>query len=150
MGHLPRLRRDRPVDEREPAVERARKESGILVLRRHQRTVPLERLEVARRSEPDERPGARVTGVHDHVLVAAERDAGILDPVALRLGLDIGEQAPVDVDRPPLEPVGAARDAEVRQPGPVLDADEQQRLAVDSRRAGVEDGIDGVRPVVRR
>ena len=120
---------DRAVDEGPAPVELAREEGRVLVLGRHQHAAPLVRAEVAGGREADERAAARVAGVDDHVLVAAPGDPRVLDAEALRLRLDVGQQAPVGVDRPVLETVGAAGNAEMGEPGAVLDAREQERLA---------------------
>ncbi len=77
------------------------------------------------------------------------RDPRILDPESFLLRLDLGKQAPVGLDNPVRQAVGTAGDAEVGEACTVLDADEQQRLAFEACRTGVEDGVDGVRPVGR-
>jgi hypothetical protein len=138
------------VDQAPAAVELTGKERRVLVLRRHQDSVPLVGAEVARRCEAHQRAVVREAGVDDHVLVAAARDARVLDTEPLRVRLEIGQEAAVGVDNPVGEAVGAARHAEVREARAVLDADEQERLAFELRRRGVEDRVHHVRPIVGR
>ena len=67
-----------------------------------------------------------------------QRDPRVLDPEPFRVRFDVGQESPVGVDRSSREPVGAAGDGEMGEAGAVLDAGEQQRLAVE---AGLTPGL---------
>jgi hypothetical protein len=137
------------VDQRPAAVELAREQRGVLVLRRHDDASPLIRAEVPRGREADKGAHVRVARVHDHVLVAAGRDPRVLDPEPLRLRLDLRQQPPVGLDDPVRQAVGAAGHAEMGEARAVLDADEQEGLAAEPGDAGIEDRVDRVWPLGR-
>jgi hypothetical protein len=139
----------RPVDQGPAAAESTREQRGVLVLGRHEHPAPLERRKVAGRRQADERAGTRITGVNDHVLVIAQRDPRILDSKPLRVRREIWKKTTIRIDRPVGQAVRATGNAEMGEAGAILHADEEDRLLAEPGDAGIEDGVDGVRPVGR-
>src|SRR5690606_4415944 len=108
----------------------------------------LEGLEILRRGERHERPAARERGIRDDpaLLLLEIRDPRILDaPDLLAVRLRRRQQRRLRIDSPSAEAVGAARYGEVRESATILDAEQQNGLAVDDRGGGIE---DAVRPVI--
>ena len=79
----------------------------------------------------------------------SQTDARVLEAPLLALDPVGRSEQRLRVDRPAVDAVGGARDGEVRDPAQVLDAREEDGLAVDDRRRRVEDGVDRIRPVGR-
>ena len=146
----PRRHGPRTVEQRVAPAEALGEQGGVLVLGRKQHAAALVRPEVGRGCQTDERPARRVARVDDQVLAVELRDPWILDPAALGLRLEVGQEGSVGIDGPPAEPVGASSDPEIRVPRVVLDPDEEQRLATDHHGRRIEDGVHPPRPLNRR
>ena len=144
-------RSHRPVHEGEVAIHATRQERGILVIRLHGEPQPLERDEVLGQGE--RHAGAALAERRERHGIGAqfldEGDAGILDsPELLWMVLRIREQRRHGIDDPAVHAIRRACRAQMRVPATILDAAEQQRCTVrESRRTGIEHGVDCVRPV---
>ena len=146
VRRVPRRRRDGTVDHRPAPVELAREERRVLVLGGISTPRRSYDPEVAGGREADERAAVGVPGVDDQVLVAAHGDAGILDAEALGLRVERRQHAPLRVDHPVGEAVGAPRRAEVGEARSVLDANQEHGLVAHATDPGIEDRVDGRGP----
>ena len=144
--------RRRAVDEGPAAVDPARKERRVLVLRWHRRAEPGERPEVAGDGQRHERAAPAEGRIRDCPFLALGQpgDPRILDtPDFLREVLGVGHEGRLGVDVPSGPAVVAARDREVRDAPKILDAQQQDALAVDRGRRGVEHRVRPIRDVRR-
>ena len=142
------VQRARAMDEQPATVEAAREERRVLVLRA---ASPGPSRRKVRKSvvvgQRDERPAPAVGRVGDDevALLGQPRDARVLDPPELlRVALGCRAQAGLGVDDPVREAVLAAGDRQVGDAAAILDAQEQDRLAVDERSARIEDAVGRV------
>src|SRR3982074_2308056 len=79
---------NRSMDKCPATAELPRKECGVFVFGRHDRAVAVEAPEIAGHREGDQRPGARVSGVRDGILIQRREvhDARVLpSPQLLRV-----------------------------------------------------------------
>ena len=135
----------RAVEHHPAAVDPVRQKRGVLVLGLPDDPVALDRREVLGGGEIDRRPRGAVRRAGDRP--AAELgdpdDARVLEPPLLALDVDGGREQRLGVDRPAVDAVRGARDGEVRDPPAVLDAREQNGLAVDEAAAGLKTALTG-------
>ena len=124
---------DRPMDEREVAVDAARQERRVFVVGLHDEAVALERAKVVGERERDARPALAERGVGDRVFaeLVDERDARIFDaPKLFGIVLGIGRSVGCSSIDPAVDAVLRARRAQMRVAAAIFDAAEEQRRAV--------------------
>ena len=124
----------------------------VLVLRLPDDPVALDGREVLGRREEDGGAGRAVDGAGDDpaLELGDEDDARVLEAPLLALDSVGRSEQRLRVDRPAVDPVAGAGDGEVRDAGQVLDAGEQDgRRRSSCAAAGLNDGVDGIRPVLR-
>ena len=139
-----------PVKEHPAALDPVREERGVLVVRLSDDAAPLDAREVLCRREENGWARGSVGGAGDDpaVELVDPDDARILESPLLARGPARGEQR-LGIDRPVADAVRRTGDSQVRDPPTVFDPGEQDGLAVDDRGGRVEDGVDGIGPVLR-
>ena len=138
------------VDHDPAAVEQAREERRVLVVRRHHRAQPPHFAEVLGHCQRHERPAVAVRGVGDRPFLAVRQvhQARILAaPDLLRMSRVRREQRRL-VHPPVPHSVEAASYLEAGDSPEVLDPQQQDGLVADPRGAGVEDRVCRIRDVV--
>jgi len=116
--------RRRTVDKRELSVDPTRQERGVLVVRLHDETAPLEIAEVSGEGQRDARAAFGEGGVRDGVPAELldPRDPGVFDsPELFRMILGVGPERRLVVDDPSVHAVRRSRRTQVRMPASVLD-----------------------------
>ena len=119
------------MDKCPATAELPRKECGVFVFGRHNRAVALEAPEITGHREGDQRPGARVSGVRDGILIQRRElhDARVLhSPQLLRVLLGRWGKGRLRVNLPVGDAVETSGGGQVRDTPPVLDSHEQERL----------------------
>jgi hypothetical protein len=137
------------VDQRPSSIEGRREKCGVLVLGRLQDVASLPLHEVTRLGQTYERPSGGVSDIDDEVLVTDTGDPRVLDPPVLLETVRAWLQPPNRVDLPTRQPVFTGRRDKRGEAGAVLDAQQQQRSAIDDCGARVEHRVDHVGEVVR-
>ena len=137
------------MDECPAAVEGRREQRRVLVLGRLQHTHPFPADEVSCLRQTHERSGGGVADIDDVVLLADAGDPWVLDTPVLLETVRHRLETPDLVDLPSRQSVLTGRDDQGGQTGAVLDAQEEQRSAVDDRGAGIEHCVDHSREALR-
>ena len=125
------------------------KQRRILVLRRDDDPDPLDAVEVFGGREEHRRARVTVGGARDHVLPELFHPDGarVLEAPFLSVAPFERREQRLPVDLPPVNAVGRPGDGQMRDSRACLDAREQDGLAADLDRGGVEDHIHRDRPV---
>ncbi len=129
----PRPTADGAVDQRPVAADAMGQQSGVLVIGRHDETIPLELLKISRQRQCHTGAIVGVGRIDDGVSIQLRdiSDARVLDAVEfLREAVRLGGHRRLRVDYPAIDAVDRAGRAEVGMAAPVLHATKQQRCAV--------------------
>ncbi len=136
-----------PVEHRPAAVEPAREDRRVLVLRRHDRAFAADVTEVARHGQRHEGTPVAIGRVGDRPVLELRQPGEpriLAAPDLLRVALRLRLKQRLCVDAPVRGAIAAACHHEVRDPPHVLDADEEHGVVADPGRARVEDRVGAV------
>ena len=140
------------VQEHPAPGDAVRQERGVLVLWVPDDPVALDGGEVLGGGEEGDGAGRAVRGAGDDAAVEFVDPDGacVVEAPLLARDLVVGRGQRLGIDRPATDAVRRAGDGEMRDTSAVLDPSEQDVFAFEFGSRLVEDGVDGIGPVLGR